>query len=215
MLNFVLFNCDNSGVNIKQETYDISGTIEGWTAGTQVLKAMVHDNFNPAVFSTVDSTRIESDGSFVLNLKSPDDNFMYTINYGSDTQCVYNININPNTTKSALLVLHVYDTLNNLIGGVYRSTNPSPIVEGTSVIDLVYCNSNVSITGTIECVYSPTDSVVSNFSLSNNLGWNKLVANFSTFNPNKTVVNYSNNEPAGVKWFYEAFLDNNLKQNTR
>lgn len=200
-------SCKEDTVTNSSNSEVISGTIENWTQGGNIiLKAEVYDtNFNSLV---IDSTIVSSNGSFSLKLKNVPDSLLYPLVFRPDSAFrEVNVMVNPSNTKFSrhgclIFPVGVAPYGLNLYSGtqrrgwIYRSNNDSLTYFYSFY---AYFNQSVTITGfTIGYFYFYSDTAI--YNISGVQGWNRVTVRF----PRRfeSQFNYSEIEPAGGKWIY-------------
>ncbi|HEY3250245.1 MAG TPA: hypothetical protein VGK25_03915, partial [Ignavibacteria bacterium] len=207
-----IYNCDDAGVVPSEQTYEVTGTVSGWTLGNKVLKAIVRDSSGSSTF-LADSTGISSNGAFTLKLKTPPDNFIwiYTIP-PTGTTCTGNFTITPSNLKNASVTFSVYDSTGvTAMGSVQRKNSVPPPQAGAFLLSYVYFDNNASVTGTRLCYTTPppsADSINVTCSYSGNKGWQPVVTLWNSFRVwfvppgSYQDIQVSASEPPGGAWYY-------------
>ncbi len=193
----IFYSCDDAGLIETEETYDISGSVNNWTQGSKILKAMVYDSSGANVF-LADSTSISSSGSFAMKMKLPPDNFPW-LYVSNDTSCTHHAVVNPASLKICRVQFRVFDSLNASIGSITRRNFDFVPGNNSYIAEYLYFNTDASINGSDTCF----GYTVTNFSLTGTKGWNKSVILFITYMPPVSVyATISNTEPNGGWWSF-------------
>ena len=198
----IIYNCDDSGITTEEETHEVTGTVNNWTQGTKILKAVVKDSANTSIF-LADSTRIATDGSFTLKLKTPPDNFFYVYSPYNGTGCSGVITINPSGLKQASLTFNVFDTNNNQMGTIQKKSYDSFPTNNSHSVSFLNFKEVGSATGSITC-QRPSDTTTVTANFTSVAGWNTVVLVWNEFNPITLHYNATiqNTEPAASLWYY-------------
>jgi len=194
-ISVIFYSCDDSGLIETEKTYNISGTVNNWTQGSRILKAMVYDSAGANLF-LADSTSISSSGAFEMKLKSPPDNFPW-LYVSTDTSCTHHAVVNPSNLKICRVQFRVFDSTNTAIGSITRRNFDIVITAGSYIAEYIYFNSDASITGSDTCF----GYVVTNFNLTGTIGWNKSVILFNTYMPPVSVIATVSNTEPNLGWW--------------
>ncbi len=206
-----IYSCSNDTIvnnTTPSQLFTMNGTIENWILGGNVkLKAELFDInlFIPPL--VLDSTIMNTNGAFTLNLKNAPDSLLYPITFTYDSSCTGNVTVNPPNTKSNfnpnLTFPYGLDLYNDsvFIGFIYRSNyGPDTTdITGWFFAHYLYLNQNVSITGSIIC-NSGTEQDTTIYNFSGTRGWNKVVVLVNSNTQYGSTVTISAIEPAGGKW---------------
>lgn len=208
-LSFVnlFFGCKEN-VTGPSEVFILSGTIENWSYGGNImLKAEVYDTAYHQKL-VIDSNIISSGGAFSIRLRDVPINFLYSINF-SDSMYTANVTVNPPNTKSnkCFILTHpmgtfpvgvslsLYNGNDSVpIGNIFRagSINTSGWFYGI----YLYFNQNVTISGTL--IYYSGDTA--HYNLLGKQGWNEVVIQTGSLSNFMYRGNISASEPPGGKW---------------
>lgn len=203
VVTVIIYNCDDAGITTKEdETQEIAGTVNNWSQGTKILKAVVKDSTNTSVF-LADSTTIATDGAFTLKLKTPPDNFYWVYSVIAGTNCNGSITINPSGLKQASLSFNVFDESNNQIGTLQKKSYDIIISDGSHSVSYLNFKEAGTVTGSMTC-YGITDTNKVNANFNPTVGWNTAVLLWNQFRPQTHYyeVTIQNTEPPGSLWFF-------------
>jgi len=193
----IFYRCDDSGLLETEKTYEIKGTVNNWTQGTKILKAMVYDSSAVNVFKA-DSTSISAAGVFTLKLKTPPDNYPWRYS-STDTNCTHHAVITPTDLKTCRVQFRVYNDTNGYVGSITRRNFDLVITSGSFIAEYVYYKTDASVIGKDTCF----GYVFTNFNLTNTKGWNKSVILFNTYLPPILVdASVTAIEPTGGWWSF-------------
>ena len=193
----VFYSCDDAGLVEEDKTTEVTGTINNWTLGPKILKAVVYDSSGTGSF-LADSTSISSAGAFTLKMKVPPDNFPWLYK-STDTSCTHHAVITPTDLKTCRVQFRIFNDTNGYIGRITRRNFDLVISSGSYIAEYVYYKTDASIMGRDTCF----GYVITNFNMICTKGWVKSVILFNTYMPPISVdATLSATEPNGGWWSF-------------
>lgn len=208
------YSCNDDTVsNNSDDHFDIvtsiNGVISNLPDSSKLLKASVKDD---ALIYTMDSIIVNSTDTMMLNLLTPPPQYLLDID-GFLTVDTVGIIFSDHDARVCSLYLDTFNDSSENFAGYLLKDNRELYSQGSVgfiMVNYLYCDRELKITGSNKYVYSNNDTSITNYNINMGKGWNVITSRLNFTRTNFYESEFFNGEPQNASWYYTSI--NNLNR---
>lgn len=214
-----LYSCKDDSVSNNNNNYNlitsVSGVVYNLPDTSRLVKAIVQLDF---INYTVDSTIADSNNLIILNLSTPQSQYLFPVvgYFINDTASI--IISDRNAMVNVLRFAAFYDSSGYFAGEIFKNNHLvyNPDSAGYFVVSPLYCDRKLRISGSSVFLYNNNqDTSKSSFDINMDKGWNVLTSRIKVSRNGYREEEIFDGEPTGANFYFikaNSFLINQVNK---